>query len=172
VGIEGITLEMLSDVVEVTGPKIMTVAIMESLGQLLGRTVDDRDFAHTKRPKLVGDVLIMPGVSFAALQNSNPTDQGDPLVTHHYEGSWKKEDAEAKERKKAEARTGTAATAARRIATTTRCSCCDLIKVQQRAKSGGLLSSCLVISFISPGRVSFLHLNPNRQDSRFKEHNM
>lgn len=100
VGIDGITLEMLSDVVEVTGPKIMTVAIMESLGQLLGRTVDDRDFAHTKRPKLVGDVLIMPGVSFAALQNGNPTDQGDPLVTHHYEGSWKKEDAEAKERKK------------------------------------------------------------------------
>ncbi|CAI7657046.1 unnamed protein product [Penicillium palitans] len=100
VGIEGITLEMLSDVVEVTGPKIMTVAIMESLGQLLGRKVDDRDFAHTKQPKLVGDVLIMPGVSFAALQNGNPTDQGDPLVTHHYEGSWKKEDAEAKERKK------------------------------------------------------------------------
>ncbi|KAF4766754.1 hypothetical protein HAV15_010334 [Penicillium sp. str.  len=100
VGIEGITLEMLSDVVDVTGPKIMTVAIMKSLGQLLGRTVDDRDFAHTKQPKLVGDVLIMPGVSFAALQNGNPTDQGDPLVTHHYEGSWKKEDAEAKERKK------------------------------------------------------------------------
>ena len=100
VGIEGITLEMLSDVVDVTGPKIMTVAIMKSLGQLLGRTVDDRDFAHTKQPKLVGDVLIMPGVSFAALQNGNPTDQGDPLVTHHYEGSWKQADAEAKERKK------------------------------------------------------------------------
>lgn len=100
VGIEGITLEMLSDVVDVTGPKIMTVAIMKSLEKLLGRPVDDRDYAHTKRPKLVGDVLIMPGVSFAALQNGNPTDQGDALVTHHYEGSWKKEDAEAKERKK------------------------------------------------------------------------
>jgi hypothetical protein len=100
VGIEGITWEMLSDVVNVTGPKIMTIAIMQSLEQLLGRTVDDRDYAHIKQPKLVGDVLIMPGVSFAALQNGNPTDQGDPLVTHHYEGSWKKEDAEAKERKK------------------------------------------------------------------------
>ncbi|KAJ6125855.1 hypothetical protein N7471_010348 [Penicillium samsonianum] len=98
--LEGITLEMLSDVVDVTGPKIMTIAIMESLGQLLGRTIDDRDYAHTKQTKLVGDVLIMPGVSFAALQNGNPMDQGDPLVTHHYEGSWKKEDAEAKERKK------------------------------------------------------------------------
>jgi mannosyltransferase OCH1-like enzyme len=102
VGIEGVTLEMISDVVDVTGPKIMTVAILESLGQLLGRTVDDRDFSGIKQPKLVGDVLIMPGVSFAALQNGNPTDQGDALVTHHYEGSWKKEADEAKERKKQE----------------------------------------------------------------------
>lgn len=100
VGYDGITLEMISDVIDVTGPKIMTIAILESLGQLLGRTVDDRDFAGTKRPKLVGDVLIMPGVSFAALQNDNPTDQGDPLVSHHYEGSWKKEAEEAKENRK------------------------------------------------------------------------
>ncbi|CAG8372678.1 unnamed protein product [Penicillium salamii] len=100
VGISGITLEMLSDVVNVTGPKIMTIAILESLGQLLGRTVDDRDFSGIKHPKLVGDVLIMPGVSFAARQNGDPTDQGPALVTHHYEGSWKQADAEAKERKK------------------------------------------------------------------------
>lgn len=95
-----IKLEMLFDVVNVTGPKIMTIAILESLGQLLGRTVDDRDFSGIKHPKLVGDVLIMPGVSFAARQNGYPTDQGDALVTHHYEGSWKQADAEAKERKK------------------------------------------------------------------------
>lgn len=100
VPISGITLEMLSDVVNVTGPKIMTIAILESLGQLLGRTVDDRDFSGIKHPKLVGDVLIMPGVSFAAAQNGYPTDQGDALITHHYEGSWKQADAEAKERKK------------------------------------------------------------------------
>lgn len=100
VSIAGIKLEMLSDVVNVTGPKIMTIAIMESLKQLLNRTVDDRDFSGIKHPKLVGDVLIMPGVSFAAAQNAYPKDQGDALVTHHYEGSWKQEDAEAKERKK------------------------------------------------------------------------
>ncbi|KAJ5143629.1 CAZyme family GT32 [Penicillium bovifimosum] len=102
VGIEGVTLDMISDVVDVTGPKMMTVAILDSLGQLLGRTVDDRDFSGIKRPKLVGDVLIMPGVSFAALQNGNPTDQGDALVSHHYEGSWKKEADAARERKKQE----------------------------------------------------------------------
>ncbi|OQD88750.1 hypothetical protein PENANT_c003G10403 [Penicillium antarcticum] len=100
VSIAGITLEMFKDVVNVTGPKIMTIALLESLGQLLNRTVDDRDFSGIKHPKLVGDVLIMPGVSFAAAQNGFPTDQGDALVTHHYEGSWKQADAEAKERKK------------------------------------------------------------------------
>lgn len=100
VSISGITLEMLKDVVNVTGPKIMTIAILQSLGQLLNRTVDDRDFSGIKHPKMVGDVLIMPGVSFAAAQNGFPADQGDVLVTHHYEGSWKQADAEAKERKK------------------------------------------------------------------------
>lgn len=100
VQISGITLEMLPDVVNVTGPKIMTIALLESLGQLLGREVDDRDFSGIKHPKLVGDLLIMPGVSFAAGQNGYPKDQGDALVTHHYEGSWKQADAEAKDRKK------------------------------------------------------------------------
>lgn len=76
VPISGITLNMLPvDFVDVTGPKIMTVAISESLGQLLGRTVDDRDFSGIKQPKLLGDVLIIPGNSFAARQNGYPTDQ-------------------------------------------------------------------------------------------------
>lgn len=61
VPIEGITLDMLPDVVDVTGPKIMTIAILKALGHLLARTVDDRDFSGIKQPKLVGDVLIMPG---------------------------------------------------------------------------------------------------------------
>jgi hypothetical protein len=82
----------------------MTFSIMESLRQLLGRTVDDRDFHGIKKPLLLGDVLIMPGASFAALQNNYPTDQGDPLATHHYEGSWKQADKEAKERKKQKAK--------------------------------------------------------------------
>ncbi|KAF9888432.1 hypothetical protein FE257_008710 [Aspergillus nanangensis] len=101
VTIGGLTLDMLPvDVVDVTGPKIMTISILDSLGQLLGRTVDDRDFSGIKSPKLIGDVLIMPGNSFAARQNGYRTDQGDVLVTHYYEGSWKQADAEAKERKK------------------------------------------------------------------------
>ena len=101
VQVKDLTLDMLPiDVVNVTGPKIMTIAILDSLKQLLGRTVDDRDFHGIKKPKLIGDVLIMPGVSFAASQNGYPQDQGDALVTHHYAGSWKQADAEAKEKKK------------------------------------------------------------------------
>lgn len=106
VSISEITLEMLSDVVNVTGPKIMTISILDGLTKLLGREVDDRDFSGIKHPKLVGDVLIMPGVSFAAAQNGYPKDQGDALVSHHYEGSWKQADAEAKERKKQQAQSG------------------------------------------------------------------
>lgn len=100
VSVAELTLDMFSlDVVDVTGPKIMTIQILKSLGQLLGRTVDDRDFSGIKHPKLIGDVLIMPGNSFAAIQNGFPDDQGDVLVIHHYEGSWKQVNAEAKERK-------------------------------------------------------------------------
>ncbi|GAM36992.1 hypothetical protein TCE0_022f06523 [Talaromyces pinophilus] len=101
VDVRDITMDMLpQDVVNITGPKIMTLSILDGLSKLLGRTVDDRDFHGIKRPKLIGDVLIMPGVSFAAMQNGFPDDQGDQLVTHHYEGSWKLADAEAKDRKK------------------------------------------------------------------------
>ncbi|KXG52573.1 uncharacterized protein PGRI_088570 [Penicillium griseofulvum] len=141
VGIEGITLEMLSDVVNVTGPKNMTITLMDSLQQLLGRPVDDRDYAHTKRLKLVGDVFVMPGAAFAALQNGNRTDQGDVLVTHYYEGSWKKEDVEAKGRKKTETRarevetrttaTVTTATTAGTAATIITTTYCDLKRTSE-----------------------------------------
>lgn len=103
VTISGITSEMLPDVGHVTGPKIMTTAILKSLGQLLGRTVDDRDFSGIKHPKLVGDVLIMPGVSFAAAQNGCPKDQGDAVATHHYQGSCKQADIVTKGRKRQKA---------------------------------------------------------------------
>ncbi|KAH8693783.1 hypothetical protein BGW36DRAFT_399046 [Talaromyces proteolyticus] len=100
VPMQQLTLEMLSDVVDVTGPKIMTIWVLNSLSEALNRTVDDRDFHAIKQPKLIGDLLIMPGNSFAALQNGNPTDQSPALVSHHYWGSWKDADAEAKEHKK------------------------------------------------------------------------
>jgi len=91
VGFSDFTMEMVSDVVDVTGPKMMTLGLMKSLGVLLGERLDDRNISmgKLKEPVLLGDVLILPGGQLAAAQNGNPEDEGRELVTHHYAGSWK-----------------------------------------------------------------------------------
>lgn len=89
VDIGDLELWMFDDVVNVSGPKMMTIGILESLSGALNQVVDDRMIANTKEPHLVGDVLVMPNNAFAALQAGFPTDQGPVLVTHHYAGSWK-----------------------------------------------------------------------------------
>jgi alpha 1,6-mannosyltransferase len=89
VSISGITWDMIQEVVDLTGPKRMTWSIVKSLGNILGETIDDRNISQLHEPKLVGDVLIMPGNSFAASQSGYPEDQGPQLVTHHYAGTWK-----------------------------------------------------------------------------------
>ncbi|QSZ33704.1 hypothetical protein DSL72_005275 [Monilinia vaccinii-corymbosi] len=102
-------MEMVSDVVDVTGPKAMTNAIIKSLSAQLGEQLDDRNISSTKlkKPTLLGDVLILPGGAMAALQNGMPKDEGEYLVSHHYSGSWKNKDGgetveEKKEEKKPE----------------------------------------------------------------------
>ncbi|KAM4060871.1 glycosyltransferase sugar-binding containing DXD motif domain-containing protein [Hirsutella rhossiliensis] len=70
------------------------------MGEKLSRMVDDRDIAGIKKPRFVGDVLVMPGAAFAALQNGFPQDQVEPLVSHHYAGSWKGPADEAREKRK------------------------------------------------------------------------
>jgi alpha 1,6-mannosyltransferase len=89
VEIKDLTYEMVGEVVDMTGPKRMTRSIVSSLEKILGRTIDDRDISGLKEPKLIGDVLILPGNSFGASQNGNPKDQGPKLVEHHYAGTWK-----------------------------------------------------------------------------------
>ena len=91
VTISELTTEMVGDVVDITGPKRMTRSIVRSLGMMLERTVDDRDISDLKEPRLVGDVLVLPGNAFAASQSGYPEDQGPKLVTHHYAGTWKNE---------------------------------------------------------------------------------
>jgi len=99
VDIEHIELWMFKDVVNIAGPKRMTLAILESLSGDLERLVDDRMISSTTEPRLVGDVLIMPNVAFAATQAGFPKDRGPILVTHHYAGTWK-ESAEAAKHQK------------------------------------------------------------------------
>lgn len=89
VAVDGIQLSMVDDVVDLTGPKMMTSSIVKSLGERLGRELDDRDIGNLASPKLIHDVLILPGNAFAGSQNEYQKDKVRVLVSHHYAGTWK-----------------------------------------------------------------------------------
>jgi hypothetical protein len=91
VPIADLTWTMVGDVVDLTGPRRMTRSILKSLNATLGDQFDERSIAALYEPKLVGDMLILPGYSFSLSANHYKPEhkQGPALVTHHYEGSWK-----------------------------------------------------------------------------------
>ncbi|PSN67294.1 hypothetical protein BS50DRAFT_600721 [Corynespora cassiicola Philippines] len=93
VPIANLTLDMTGDVVDMTGPRRFTSGVLKSLGESLGESVSIEDIKGLREPKLVGDVLIMPGRAFASSSNKYEDKEGltPPLVTHHYAGSWKNE---------------------------------------------------------------------------------
>ncbi|KAH7409025.1 initiation-specific alpha-1,6-mannosyltransferase [Cadophora sp. MPI-SDFR-AT-0126] len=91
VSIERVTMEMISDVVDVTGPKRMTRSIVRSLEMQLKEPIGDKNTSGLREPRLIGDVLILPSAAFAARQADYPVDRGPVLVSHHYAGSWKNE---------------------------------------------------------------------------------
>ncbi|EFE41207.1 hypothetical protein TRV_04073 [Trichophyton verrucosum HKI 0517] len=96
VGPEGITLEMISDVVEVTGRKKMTAKIIESLSKTLNKEIKDGDLVKngSNEPQCLDDIIILPVPAFASY--NNPTPQGRVLVTHHHAGTWKSAAEDAK----------------------------------------------------------------------------
>ena len=85
------TWAMVGDVVDLTGPRRMTRSILKSLKASLGGNFDENSIAAIFEPKLVGDVLILPGYSFALSSNHYKSEdpQSPALVTHHFDGSWK-----------------------------------------------------------------------------------
>ncbi|CAE7026497.1 hypothetical protein CFE70_003773 [Pyrenophora teres f. teres 0-1] len=93
IGVEAASLDIMGDVVDFTGPRRLTRSVFKSLGRMLNRTVDVGDVQELLQPKLVGDVLVMPGRSFAASANRykevEETELPPRLVTHHYAGTWK-----------------------------------------------------------------------------------
>ncbi|KAF4625196.1 hypothetical protein G7Y89_g12976 [Cudoniella acicularis] len=91
VEVDELTLEMIGDVVDFSGPKRLTTSVVKSMGREMGEAINDSHFTGLKEPKLLGDVLLLPGNAFAASQNGFPKDQGPALVTHHYAGTWKNE---------------------------------------------------------------------------------
>jgi mannosyltransferase OCH1-like enzyme len=96
ISVENATLDIMGDVVDFTGPRRLTRSVYTSLGNILNRTIDARDMMELVRPKLIEDVLVMPGRSFAASANKyKPEEEAllpPQLVTHHYAGTWKNKD--------------------------------------------------------------------------------
>lgn len=84
-----LNMTMISDVVDVTGPKAMTVALLQNLEQEMGMPIGRANISNIMEPTLLQDVLILPNAAFAALQAGHPEDRGPYLVEHHYAGSWK-----------------------------------------------------------------------------------
>lgn len=86
-----LTWTMVGDVVDLTGPRRMTRSIYKSLKATLGDDFDQENIAALYEPKLIGDVLVLPGYSFALSSNHyKPEETQSPvLVTHHFDGSWK-----------------------------------------------------------------------------------
>ena len=93
VPVGNITLEMTGDVVDFSGPRRLTRGIFKSLERTLNRTVKPVEVSEILQPKLLGDVLVLPGRSFGASSNHYTPEEiaqlPPPLVTHHYAGSWK-----------------------------------------------------------------------------------
>ena len=77
-----LTLGKAGDVVDISRPRRLVHNLLKSLEKTFGEKIS----SHIE-PKLVGDVLIMPGFAFVA---SNIKDGG---VGGHYAGTWKNDHA-------------------------------------------------------------------------------
>lgn len=84
-----LNMTMINDVVELTGPQAMTVAILQNLQKEMGIPVGRANITNIKEPTLFQDVLVLPNAAFASRQGGYPEDRGPYLVEHHYAGSWK-----------------------------------------------------------------------------------
>jgi alpha 1,6-mannosyltransferase len=92
VSIAGITVEIVGDVVDFTGPRRMTQSILKSLGLARGRNIERDEIENIREPVRVLDVTILPGFAFANSTNTFDAADGpigETLVTHHYAGTWK-----------------------------------------------------------------------------------
>lgn len=91
VGIQDLKVDMLDDIVDVSGPRRLTRGIQRSLSKMLNETVGNDEISHVLEPRLIGDVLVLPDYAFANSNNQKYGDKksGKILVEHHYAGSWK-----------------------------------------------------------------------------------
>lgn len=83
VPVAGLDMRMVGDVVDFTGPRRFTRGTLKSLQRSLGHEVDMAAISDIRQPKLVDNVLILPGFAFANLTNSYDEGEvaGPVLVT-------------------------------------------------------------------------------------------
>lgn len=91
-----LTMDMLGDVVDATGPRRLTRSIIRSVADKLNTTVDEvqSEIEFLEVPKMVDDVLVLPGWAFAFGANDFEETfewTPGPYVQHHYAGTWKNE---------------------------------------------------------------------------------
>ncbi|KAK6218827.1 U4/U6 x U5 tri-snRNP complex subunit Prp1 [Pestalotiopsis sp. IQ-011] len=95
VGVDDLTITMIGDVIEATGPKRFHKSVVGSLEKSVSEPINWEEYHEILEPKMAGDILILPGYSLAASYNTyEPEDQGrvgPSLVVHHYAGTWKNE---------------------------------------------------------------------------------
>ncbi|KAK6080970.1 initiation-specific alpha-1,6-mannosyltransferase [Seiridium cupressi] len=72
-----------------TGPFAFTDALMTYFGSVTGREHNGNEFTALKEPVLIGNVLVLPRVSFGWLGSDAPAKEGDVLVQHLFIGSWR-----------------------------------------------------------------------------------
>ncbi|TVY20472.1 Initiation-specific alpha-1,6-mannosyltransferase [Lachnellula arida] len=90
VPISGLTMDIVGDIVWLTGPMAMSKSIIKSLG-IEKDNINYGTTPYVFEPQLFDDVLVLPGYSFSAsIQHYKDYEHPGPaLVTHHYAGSWK-----------------------------------------------------------------------------------
>ncbi|KAJ0115770.1 lpha-mannosyltransferase och1 [Diaporthe amygdali] len=94
VTIAELTMEIVGDIVDYTGPRRMTRSILKSLERALGKPIGREMIENIRDPVRVLDVTILPGYAFANLTNKFDEEDGPvgpTLVSHHYAGTWKNE---------------------------------------------------------------------------------
>ncbi|KAJ5513544.1 hypothetical protein N7463_003096 [Penicillium fimorum] len=84
-----LNMTIIGNVVDVTGPQAMTVALLQNLQEEMGVSFGRANITEIKKPTLFQDVLVLPDAAFASAQGGFPEDRGPYLVEHHYAGSWK-----------------------------------------------------------------------------------
>ena len=90
ISIADIKMDMIDDVVYFSGPRRFSQSVAKSLQLTLGKEVKSSNYSDVMEPRLLGDVLVLPGYALATSVNTYPEGKGGKaLVSHHYAGSWK-----------------------------------------------------------------------------------